>query len=84
MRQHVHGFGRLAHEVEDAVRLLAEGHGIRLQGVDDVRELDGVTDEEDREIVSHEIPIAVFGVELHRKAARVSGGLGAVASADDG
>jgi hypothetical protein len=46
--QHVHGFGRLAHEVEDAVRLLPEGDRVRLQGVDHIRELDRVSDEEDR------------------------------------
>ncbi len=84
MRQHVHRFRRLAHEVEDAVRLLAERHRIRLQGVDDVRKLDGVADEEDREIVAHEVPVAVFGVEFHGKPAGVAGDFGGIPSADDG
>ena len=84
MRQHVHGFGRLAHEVEDAVRLLAERDRIGLQGVDDIRELDGVADEEDREVVADEIPVAVLGIELHREAARIAGDLGGVAAADHG
>ena len=84
VRQHVHGFGRLAHEVEDPVRLLAERYRVGLEGVDDVRELDGVADEEDREVVADEVPVAVFGVELDREAARIAGDLGAVAAADDG
>ena len=73
MRQHVHRLGRLAHEVEDPVRLLAEGDRIRLQRVDDVRELDRIADEEHREVVADEIPVAVLGIELHREAARVAG-----------
>jgi hypothetical protein len=83
VRQHVHRFGCLAHEVEDAVRLLPERHRIRLQRVDHIGELDGVTDEEDREVVPHEIPVAVLGVELHRKAARIARNFGRIPSADD-
>src|SRR3954471_28682 len=52
--------------------------------MDDVRKLDGVADEEDGEVVAHEVPVAVLGVELHREAARITGDLGGVAAADDG
>ena len=84
VRQHVHRFRRLAHEVEDAVRLLAEGDRVRLQRVDDVRELDRVADEEDRQVVADQIPVAVLGVELHREAARIARRLRRVAAADHG
>ena len=83
-RQDVHRLGRLAHEVEDAVGVLAEGHRVWLQGVDDVGELDGVADEEDGEVVADQIPVAVLGVELHREAARVTSDLLRVAAADHG
>jgi hypothetical protein len=40
--------------------------------VDDVRELDRVADEGDREVVADEVPVAVFGVELDGEAAGVA------------
>src|SRR3954453_16691424 len=57
---------------------------VGLLGVDEVRELDRVPDEEDAEVVPDEIPVAVLGVELHREAARVAQALGGVAAAGDG
>src|SRR5690606_7673525 len=75
---------RLAHEVEDAVGLLAEGDRIRLECVDHVGELDRVADEEDRQVVADQVPVAVLGVELHREAARVARHLGGVAAPDHG
>ena len=36
------------------------------------------------EVVADEVPVAVLGVELYGEAARVTGGLGGVAAADDG
>ena len=80
----MHRLGRQAHEVEDPVRLLAEGHRVRLEGVDDVRELDRVADEEDRQVVADQVPVAVLGLELDGEAARVAGDLGRIAAADDG
>src|SRR3954453_16187764 len=58
--------------------------GSGLQGVDDVGELDRVADEEHREVVADEVPVAVLGVELHREAARVARRLGRVATAREG
>jgi len=58
--------------------------GSWLQGMDHIRELDGVADEENGEVVAHKIPVAVFRVELHRKAAWVPGDFGRVTSADHG
>ena len=77
--------GRLRDEVEDAVRDLAlERDRVRLLGVDEVRELDRVADEEDAEVVADEVPVAVLGVELDREAARVADRLGGVAPAGHG
>ncbi len=83
VRQHVHRFGRLAHEVEDPVRFLAEGDRIGLERVDDIRKLDRVADEEDREVIADQVPVAVFRIELDGKPARIAGNLRRVASADD-
>jgi hypothetical protein len=84
VHQHVHRLGGLRHEVEDPGRLLPERHGVRLERVDDVRELDRVPDEEDPEVAADEVPVAVLGVELDREAARVPGRLGGVPAPDHG
>lgn len=59
------------------------GLGIALLGVDKVGELQGVTDEEDRRVVAHQIPVAFLGVELDRKSAHVAFGIGSAAFAGD-
>jgi hypothetical protein len=51
--------------------------------VDHVGELDRVADEEHRQVVADEVPVAVLGAELDREAARVAGDVGRVAAADD-
>jgi hypothetical protein len=82
--QHVHRLGRLAHEVENPVRLLAERDRIRLQRMDDVRKLDRVANEEHGQVVADEIPVAVLGVELHGESAGIPRHLGGVAPANHG
>src|SRR5688572_13023057 len=52
--------------------------------MDDVGELDGVADEEDREVVADQVPITVLGVELDREAARIARRFRTIAAADDG
>jgi hypothetical protein len=49
---HVHRLGCEAEEVEDAPCVLAVRHGVGLEGVDEVRELDGVAYEEDLQVVA--------------------------------
>ena len=84
-RHHVHGLGRLADEVENPVRVLpVEVHRVGLLGVDEVRELDRVADEEDGQVVADEVPVAVLGVELEREASGVAHQLGGVPAAGDG
>ena len=46
-----------------------------LDGMHQVRELHRVLDEEDRHVVAHQVPVALVGVELHREAAHVAGGV---------
>ena len=55
-----------------------------LGGMDDVGKLDGVLDEEDRDVVADQIPIAFLGVELDGKAAHVAGEIERAFRAGDG
>ena len=57
---------------------------LRLDGVDQVGELDRVLDEEDRDVVADEVPVALLGVELHGEAADVAGQVGRALAAGDG
>jgi hypothetical protein len=52
--------------------------------VDEVGELDGVLDEEHRDVVADEIPVALLGVELDREAAHVAGRVDAARAAGHG
>ena len=55
-----------------------------LGGVDQVGKLHRVLDEEDRDVVADQIPVALVGVELHREAAHVARGVGRAALAEHG
>src|SRR5450759_134393 len=44
---------------------------LHLYSMDQVRELDGILDEKDRDVIADQIPISFFGVELDRKSADV-------------
>ncbi len=84
---HVHAFGGQGDVVpEGVVGGLGLGElavGILLGGVDQVGELDGVLDEEDGDVVPHQVEIALLGVELHRKAADVARQVGRALVAGD-
>ena len=47
-----------------------------LLGVDEIREFVGISQEEHRGVVSNQIPVAFFGVELHGKAPHITLGIG--------
>ena len=84
------GDAALTHEVGDLVGglgvespeiplhlVVAQAAGpTTLLRADEVRELHGVADEEDRGVVTHEIPVALVGVELEREAAGIAPGIG--------
>jgi hypothetical protein len=55
-----------------------------LGGVDDVRELDPVLDEEHRDVVADEVERALLGVELRGEPTRVAHGVGRPPRPDDG
>ena len=73
---HVHRLGRQRDEVPERVvrgrRLRKAPVGLHLHGVDEIGELDRVLDEEDRNVVADEIPVALLGVELDGEAAHVA------------
>ena len=62
---------------EPAVRFL-------LGRVDEVGELDRVLDEEHRDVVADQVPVALLGVELHREAAHVARQVGGPLVPGDG
>lgn len=63
-------------KVPEHIRILEVSRRVTLLGVDEAREQDRVTDEEDRGVVSHQIPHAILGVELQGETARVTGRIG--------
>ena len=74
-----HHVGRLRHQRDEVpevvvrrLRLREAAVGRLLHGVDDVGELDGVLDEEDRDVVADEVPVALLRVELDGEAADVA------------
>ena len=68
--------GRQADEVPEIVmrrlRLRKGAVGLGLHRMDDVRKLDRVLDEEDRDVVADEIPVAFLRVEFDGEAAHVA------------
>ena len=66
------------------LRLREPAVGLLLHRVDEVGELDRVLDEEHRDVVADEVPVALLRVELHREAAHVAGEVGRALVAGDG
>ena len=62
---------------EAAVRLF-------LNGVNEVRELNRVLDEEHRHVVADEVPVSLLGIKLHSEAADVACEVGRTLVAGDG
>ncbi len=86
--QHVRRLGHQRHEVPERVvrrrRLRHPVVRLRLHRVDQVRELHRVLDEEHRDVVADQVPVALVGVELHGEAAHVARRVGRAALAGDG
>jgi hypothetical protein len=85
---HVHRLGHQRDEVPEVVvgrlRLREAAVGLRLHRVDQVGELDRVLDEEHRDVVADEVPVALLGVELDGEAADVAGEVERALAAGDG
>jgi len=62
-------------EVPECVGVLAVSLGISLLGVDEVRELGGISDEEDGSVVTNQIPVTFLGVEFNSKTSGISFGI---------
>ncbi len=69
---HVHRLWHMREEVSNPPVLLNVVLGVGLQGMNHVRELDAIPDEEDWHVVAHQIPVTLPGVELDRKPTRVT------------
>ena len=86
--QHVRGLGHQRDEVPERVvrgrRLRHRVMRLGLHRVDQVGELHRVLDEEHRDVVADEVPVAFVGVELHGEAAHVARGVGGAALARHG
>lgn len=75
---------RVAPEVEGRVGVLVARLRVALLRVDEVRELDGILDEENRSIVSDHVVVAFFSVELNRETTWITFGVGSTTLACDG
>ena len=50
---------------------MLEGRALT-SGMDDIGKLDSVLNEEDRNVISNNIPVTLFGIELHGKTSYIS------------
>ncbi len=89
-RPHDH-VGRLRHQADEvpegvvgAGRLRIAPVGLHLHRVDKVGKLDRVLDEEDRDVVAHQVPVALARVEFDRETAHVAGRVHRARAAGDG
>ena len=73
---HMHAFRRQTDEIPEIVMCglgLGEASvGLRLYRMNEVREPDGVLDEENRDVVADDVPVAFLGIELDGKPAHVT------------
>ncbi|MCW0414557.1 hypothetical protein NB689_000311 [Xanthomonas sacchari] len=85
---HVQRFGHQRDEVPECVvragRLRKAAVRLHLHRVDQVGELQRVLDEEHRDVVAHQVPVAFLGVELDREAAHVAWRVHRAGAAGDG
>src|SRR5690606_41591021 len=82
--QRAGSFRHVAEEVEQGAVGAVVLVRVRLERVDHVGELDRIADEEGRGVVAHQIPVAVFGVELGGETTRVAQGFRAVVAVNHG
>ena len=84
--QHVRDLGHQRREIpEGVVRRSRLRHGevrFRLGRMHQIGKLHRILDEEDRDVVADEVPVALVRVELHRKATNVARGVGRSAFAE--
>lgn len=71
-------------EVKGRVRVLNARLGMALLGVDEVRELNRILDEEHRSVVANHVVVALLGVELNRESSGVTVAIVGTALASNG
>jgi len=67
--------GRVRPEIPHHLRALQIAPWVTLLRMDEIRKFQRIADEEDRRVVTHQVPIAFLGIELHREAARITLGI---------
>ena len=86
--QHVHALGHERREIPERVvrrgGLREAAVRLHLHGVDQVGKLDGILDEEHRNIVADEVEVAFLGIELDGEAAHVARQVDRAGAAGDG
>src|SRR5512141_1450259 len=84
----MHGFRRERNEIPEGVvrgrRLRKAAVGFHFYRMDEVGEFDGILDEENRDVVADQVPIAFLSVKLNRKSAHVTRGIYRTSAAGDG
>jgi hypothetical protein len=86
--QHVHALGHQRREIPERVvrrgGLRKAAVWLHLHGVDQVGKLDGILDEEHRDVVADQIEVAFLGIELDGEAAHVARQVDRAGAAGDG
>src|ERR1035437_8221821 len=84
----MHGFRRERNEIPERVvrarRLRKAAVGFHLDGMDEVGEFNGVLDEENRNVVADQVPVALLGVKLDGEPAYVTRRIDRTRTACDG
>src|SRR5450756_2228955 len=76
---HMHGFRRERNKIPEGVvptcRLRKAAVGFHFYGMNEVGEFDGILDEENRDVVDDQVPVAFLGVKFDGKSAYVTRGV---------
>src|SRR5660398_304825 len=84
----MHRFRRERNEIPECVvrscRLRKAAIGLHLDGMDEVGEFNGILDEENRDVIADQVPVAVLCVKLDGKSAYVTRGIHRTRTACDG
>src|SRR5450830_1134207 len=84
----MHGFRRERNEIPECVvrarRLRKAAVGFHLDGMDEVGKFDGILDEENRDVVADQVPVAFLRVKLDGKPAYVTRRIDRARAAGDG
>ena len=65
-------FWTVAPEIPDHVRVMKIGLRVSLLGVNEVRELHGILDEEDGSVVANHVIVSFLSIEFNSESSRVS------------